>query len=551
MFTSHPRPRWGRVEQMAMLLAAMCVSLLMLCTTASAGRSPAPTATIARSELRTALAQRAAASHALASSSKRLRGCLHAHPRHPRRCSAARRATRRAALRLATAKRRANNLAAQIARASHQSPSKQAPTLTVSGETLSWNAIGGVSSYVLATKVPGQSTKYSTVAGTSTTPPVVPNTTVSYSVRTNMKGSAWSAEVSIAYPAAVSAPEAGTTIETTAPPTTTSTEGTAPAATEPFVKGIDTNLQGWGAEAVPQIASEMRTLGVSWEREDLAWSVVEPTKGVFEWSSFDKIVAAAKENGITLLPIVGYAPSWASPTDASDYAAFVKAAVERYGPGTPANLQWWELWNEPYFAYAWSGKTPEPEAYARDALAAAQAAKGVSSSVKLLLAADYQDSDQTGGSTPWETTWIDDMFTAAPTLGKWIDGVSVHPYGDDPALPLAEVGGWKDVYGKWAFQRIDTIRAKFLAHGVNVPFWITEAGWSTWDVSESTQAQDYNDLMEQTHARSWIRALFPYCLREDSPKPTDNQSGYGLLKFGTWEPKAAFYMTQRGFATLG
>ena len=294
----------------------------------------------------------------------------------------------------------------------------------------------------------------------------------------------------------------------------------------------------------------MHSLGVNWTREALDWSEAEPEKGVFHWSSFDQVVAEAKANGISILPIVGYAPSWTSPTNAAAYAEFVAAAVARYGPGTSANLQWWELWNEPYFAYAWSGHTPEPEAYARDYLAAAEAAKGVAPTAKLLISADYQEAEQTGGSSPTEMTWINDMFTAVPTLGKWIDGVSIHPYGADPSTPLAERGGYLDTSGAWAFQRIDTVREKFLAHGVNVPFWITEDGWSTWEESEATVAHDYSDLITQIKARPWIRALFPFGLREDDPHPTNNQPGFGLLKYGTREPKAAWAVLQEGFKTL-
>jgi hypothetical protein len=170
--------------------------------------------------------------------------------------------------------------------------------------------------------------------------------------------------------------------------------------------------------------------------------------------------------------------------------------------------------------------------------------------VKLLVAADYQDSPQTGGSSPWQTTWIDDMFAAEPTLGQWIDGVSVHPYGDDPALPLAKSSGWLDANGEWAFQRIDNVRAKFLAHGVNIPFWITEVGWSTWEVTEAAQARDYTDLIAQVKSRPWVRALFPYCLREFQASPTDNQSGFGLLRFGSWQPKPAFFALQSGLKEL-
>jgi hypothetical protein len=318
----------------------------------------------------------------------------------------------------------------------------------------------------------------------------------------------------------------------------------------PFVKGITADFAGWGPNNAPEIASEMHSLGVNWEREALDWSEAEPERGVFDWSSFDQVVAEARANGITILPLLGYAPSWTTPGDAAAYAEFVAAAVARYGPGTSANLQWWELWNEPYFAYAWSGKTPEPEAYARDYLAAAEAAKSVAPTVKLLIAADYQEAAQTGGSSPEEKTWIDDMFTAVPTLGEWIDGVSVHPYGGDPSTPLAETGGYLDTSGVWAFQRIDTIREKFLAHGVNVPFWITEDGWSTWEASEATVAHDYADLITQIKLRPWIRALFPFGLREGTEHPTNDQPGFGLLKFGTWQPKAAWSVLQEGFETL-
>jgi hypothetical protein len=438
-----------------------------------------------------------------------------------------------------------------------QTPDPQAaPTIAVSGHTLTWNEVAGVNTYVLVTKAPGQAEQFSVVSGTSVTPPVVPGTTVDYSVRTDVEGSAWALEVAIAYRAGREAPKAPETPAPKTPVTETGSgsESGSSSSSEtfglPFVKGINAGLQGWGVNNMPTISSEMNSLGVNWAREDLPWSEVEPQQGVFKWASFDNTVAAAKANGITILPIVGYAPSWTSPTNAAAYAEFVAAAVARYGPGTSANLQWWELWNEPYFAYAWSEHSPEPEAYGRDALAAAEAAKKVAPSVKLLIAADYQESAQTGGSSKEEKTWIDDMFTAAPTLGKWIDGVSVHPYGGDPALPLKEKGGYLDTSGQWGFARIDTIREKFLAHGVNVPFWITEEGWSTWEMSEATQAHYYADLIPQIKQRPWIRALFPFGLREGTAKPTNNQAGFALLKYGTWEPKSAWSVLQAGFKEL-
>ena len=537
--------------------------------------------------------------------------CLARNRSHQSRCRAAETSLQRAGTDLAAARRGLAKVAAQTAHpVTDSTPCAQpAPALSFSGNRLSWTDIAKVGSYVLVRSAPGQLTRYWVLGGTSTTPPPRPGETVDYRVRTTVSGSEWSNTVSIVYPSVTnkrntqSAPMlklsgleigrsavagvstyilatttlgaatrysvlTGTSITLVLDPGKTISVSVRSAVVgsawsriltvgveasagfgEPFIKGINANIAGWGSQ-FPQVASEMSTLGTNWEREDLDWSEAEPEPGIFDWSSFEHALAEARSAGITLLPLVGYAPSWASPDDAAGYAEFVKAAVARFGPGTGGDLQWWELWNEPYYAYAWSGRTPEPEAYARDVVAAVQAARSVAPSTKFLIAAEYGGSPQAGGSTPWETSWINDMFTAEPELARSFNAVAVHPYGAGPSTPLAKPGGFNDAEGNLAFQRIDTIREKFLAHGVNVPFWITEVGLSTWGSSEAAQAKYYAELITQVKARPWVTALFPFCLREFSGEPTNNQPGFGLLSYGTWAPKSAFTTLEEGLATI-
>ena len=238
----------------------------------------------------------------------------------------------------------------------------------------------------------------------------------------------------------------------------------------------------------------------------------------------DATVRIANRYGIHLLPVLGYAPRWTRPEDARGYARFVAAAVRRYGPGTKANLTWFELWNEPTYEYRWSGKEAEPMAYARDVRAASAAAKSIAPSIKLLMYADYEDAPQKG-TTPWQLSMIDDYFKAVPDLAHWIDGIAVHPYSDDPSRPVVGRWGWKDRKGDWAFGRVDQIRRKFLAHGADLPMWITEIGWSTYNHSPAQQARYYRDLGVQVRKRPWIRALFSFCLREFERHPRNDQSG--------------------------
>jgi hypothetical protein len=457
---------------------------LLTISVAATAHTSRPTATISSAALRGAISARTAAQRTFVHNSGRLRTCLRLHPR---RCGAERLALRRSHAKLVAAERRVRSLTARVARRHHPSVGTPIPKGTPAA-TLNVSGAG--------ISVGAGSTHGTVAAGTG-------------------PAGAGSSGVS---------------------------------SDQPFVKGVDTNLLGWGPAAEPQIAGEITTVGAHWAREDLNWSKIEPQRGVFDWSSFDQMLAIARANGITILPVAGYAPSWTTPESSADYAAFIAAAVARYGPGTEANLQWWELWNEPYYAYAWSGKPGDPAAYARDVRAASQAAKAVAPTVKVLMAAEDGDAAAAGGG--WWTTSVQAYFTEVPDLAKWIDGVAVHPYGDDPSVPVKEAEGFRGTSGGWSFQRIDSIRAAFLAHGVNVPFWITEIGWSTAEMSEATQARNYEDLTTQVAARPWVRAMFSFCLREFNGNSADSEAQFGLEKYGTWQPKQAFSALQRGFATL-
>jgi hypothetical protein len=94
-----------------------------------------------------------------------------------------------------------------------------------------------------------------------------------------------------------------------------------------------------------------------------------------DWSASDRLVAAAAERRLALLPVVMRPPAWArlrpelansppSDSGAEAYARFLAALVRRYGPqGTfwAANPQLprlpvrqWQVWNEPAGSRDWS-----------------------------------------------------------------------------------------------------------------------------------------------------------------------------------------------------
>ena len=92
------------------------------------------------------------------------------------------------------------------------------------------------------------------------------------------------------------------------------------------------------------------------------WSTVNPVKGEYDWTEFDRVVAQAEEWGFQdILYVFCATPTWAGepvsrpdvavfgpgsaqpPADMNDFASYVKAVVERYR----GRIDGYEVWNEP------------------------------------------------------------------------------------------------------------------------------------------------------------------------------------------------------------
>ena len=99
-------------------------------------------------------------------------------------------------------------------------------------------------------------------------------------------------------------------------------------------------------------------------RAVFSWSQAQQEEGAeFDFSESDRVVANATEHGVELLPIVTETPLWARarvrnwwPQRASDFTAYVRALVERYGPAGSfweergdgrRGLAPWQIFDEP------------------------------------------------------------------------------------------------------------------------------------------------------------------------------------------------------------
>ncbi len=122
------------------------------------------------------------------------------------------------------------------------------------------------------------------------------------------------------------------------------------------------------ADKVNQRIGWMRELGVHWDRIDMWWHVVEPTKGEFDWSRPDHCLGTLEKAGIQWYPILCYGAGWfpkdeigpQTDEDFELYQRYVEEAVSRYKGRVPE----WEVWNEPNVPDFWR-PNPNPTDYTR------------------------------------------------------------------------------------------------------------------------------------------------------------------------------------------
>jgi hypothetical protein len=525
MTTIQSHTRW--MPRKLMAVAGMATCMLLSATAAQAGTpESSPAANSASTTSHTApsaTTARAAAARTLASRARALHTCERVHPRH---CAAAMRAVERATRGLHAAQAQPASFAGSTRY------DQTAPTITVSGDSLSWRAIGRIHTYVLASRTSGQTIQTSLVTGTSTTPPAAPGATVFYSVRTAISGSAWSTEVATSYPAAASSPPASSKTLTKEAPAPSKE---APTLTEEALSQSSTTFQP-GLVAGTNMKEDLQgasLLGAKVVR--IGWSINTTT------TAMEPVIAGYASKGIQVQPLAEFYETMPSPAEAKNLASWAKA----FGPGgtfwagrsdgrlaIPAI----EFGNETASGAQYGVNKGEPaytalaETYATRLREAAEAVEATGTGVGLLA----QEDDETGD-------WINGMYAAVPNLTKYVAGWVIHPYGGE-------------AYNR---DRFADLIAQTAEHGASaIPIDATEWGVTTDNGNCLAFNEGLNPCMTYEEAAqtlrstvSWMTKLlgsrlhdfFIYQVRDQQPtgRATNWQDYFGALQHEL-QPKGAY-----------
>ncbi len=393
-----------------------------------------------------------------------------------------------------------------------------APALAVAGQTLSWNQVGSVSTYVLVQRLAGHADQYSVVGGTSFTPTPVPGATVHYSVRTAVEGSAWAPEVSIAFP---SAPPVGGESPST-PPSESPSGGSFEMGMVP--ESLDSSEPG--------MIHAIGARSVRMEKE-IGAPASDGSGRVEEYA----------RAGIRIMPLAGFEGKLPTSEQAKNLGTWAAA----YGPGgtfwqgksEPAGtaMTTIEFGNETSYAYQFSDTSDSAVAsraqtYAIRFKEAYEAIHAANPNVGLLAQADDGDSGN--------SIWVENMFKAVPNLGQMVAGWTVHPYGPE----------WKG--------RLDALVSQTQAAGASssIPIYVTEWGLATDNGRCLSDNYGWNKCMSYSEAASALgstvtgmrarygarlRGFYLYQAQDQSASGTssDREQYFGAMQ-SNGEPKGAY-----------
>ena len=154
----------------------------------------------------------------------------------------------------------------------------------------------------------------------------------------------------------------------------------------------------------------------------------------YDFTDTDRIVTAAAERRLELLPVLLWAPAWAAkkpgefaspPADFAQFARYAAVLARRYGPGgtfwrehrdvARLPIRDWQIWNEPTMPSFWLEQT-YAKSYVRLLKVARAAIRGVDPRARIVLGGLVYDSP----------TALKRIYAARGR--RYFDVVALHPF---------------------------------------------------------------------------------------------------------------------------
>jgi hypothetical protein len=234
--------------------------------------------------------------------------------------------------------------------------------------------------------------------------------------------------------------------------------------------------------------ARMQAGGIETVRLPVSWAAIQRSpRSDYDWSGLDGAVRLGAMHEIGILPVLGTSPAWATgnwrqmPVDSGRqrqaWAAFVRAAVERYGPGgefwdehrpgsedplRPTPIRAWQIWNEENFFYF--VKPVSPSRFARLLAVTRPAIRQADPRAEIVLGGLFGSPRQDLPRAMDAADFLRVLYRSGGVKANF-DAVALHPYAADVA----------DLR-----RQVEEVRATMVRHGDRRSgLYITELGWGS------------------------------------------------------------------------
>jgi hypothetical protein len=250
---------------------------------------------------------------------------------------------------------------------------------------------------------------------------------------------------------------------------------------------------------------------------DTFWYQLNPSEGVYDWSVMDAWLDRANAGHQLVLYTLSYTPAWASshphdttcidrpgtcdpPNDLNPdgsgtdqhWKNYVTAVAMHSKNSPTAHIQAWEIWDEPFGSWEWTGTIPQMVRMARDASAII---KNIDPNA-IVLTPSFDWCWQLA------TNWMAKYFALG--AARYADVISVHGY-------VFKNGG-KHGEPENLVPYLANFRAVLKTYGQSAkPIWDTEASWGNSQKTGFTDPDLQAGWLARfyiLHRSNWIARLF-------------------------------------------
>jgi polysaccharide biosynthesis protein PslG len=308
--------------------------------------------------------------------------------------------------------------------------------------------------------------------------------------------------------------------------------------------------------------ARMKATGLESMRLWFSWGVVEPEHGQYDWGSLDFAVAGAASQELRVLPFLFGEPDWAAHLDGHDcgdecltyapsstdtreaYAAFAKAAVDRYGPDGAfwkahpelpyVPIQSWQIWNEQNSPVFFRPRV-DPESYAALLETAASKIRAADPDAEIVLGGVFSARDTDEGVVG-SANYLEQLYRV-PDVTDSFDAIAVHPYAGRVPQVFAQVDAMREAASE--------------AGDASVGLWVTELGWAsdgppdenlvTTPEGQATNLERSLGTLIDRRDEYRLRGIYWYSWRDTEPgEAVCAWCGYSGLIGRDGEPKPAY-----------